>query len=406
MSFDLNINNYSRDELIEMFELPAGSDVDRITVENKEAQMRAKIMTTTGLKKDQQIQTINFLSKAKHVILNTANHAATQKDTFNTNYELKPASANLDVYPTGFINPIRKRTVKKYINIDTRFRDNYFSTKSTNFNITLPTEFNDVVQMQLVAAEIPTSYYTISGLLGNNFFSLHVVTDAPGAPSTSTILFIPDGNYTQQTIIDWINSTLTELGEPFNQISFIVNLIETHTGTAQTLIRLKENIDSSNNDTATTVTQITIDFQANRVGIADQGTPLPLKFGWMLGFRHGIYTGAVEYASEGIIDVTGTKYMYLMVDDRNGNVNTNAFVAALNSSMLSNNILARISQQADLYNILCVNERNNVVAPPREYFGPVKISGMQIQLIDEYGRCIDLNNMDYSICIELITLYD
>ena len=43
---------------------------------------------------------------------------------------------------------------------------------------------------------------------------------------------------------------------------------------------------------------------------------------------------------------------------------------------------------------------------PRQYFGPVKIQNLNIQLLDEYGRIIDLNNMDYSFSLVFQTAYD
>ena len=67
MNFDLNIDNYSRDELIEMFELP--SNFDRNIVEIKEAKLKDSIINNREISKDTQIQTINFILKAKNIIL-------------------------------------------------------------------------------------------------------------------------------------------------------------------------------------------------------------------------------------------------------------------------------------------------------------------------------------------------
>lgn len=43
---------------------------------------------------------------------------------------------------------------------------------------------------------------------------------------------------------------------------------------------------------------------------------------------------------------------------------------------------------------------------PREYFGPVNIRNFQIQLLDEYGRVVDLNYMDFSFCLTFTIVYD
>jgi hypothetical protein len=47
-----------------------------------------------------------------------------------------------------------------------------------------------------------------------------------------------------------------------------------------------------------------------------------------------------------------------------------------------------------------------LITTPREYFGPVDIQNLTIQLLDEYGRIVDLNNMDFSFCLTLTTSYD
>ena len=92
MNFDLNIENYNRNELIEMFELP--SNFDRNIVEIKEAKLRDSIFNNKQINKETQINTINFLTKAKNIILNEQkdqNKPLQQKieDFYNTSYELK-----------------------------------------------------------------------------------------------------------------------------------------------------------------------------------------------------------------------------------------------------------------------------------------------------------------------------
>jgi len=48
----------------------------------------------------------------------------------------------------------------------------------------------------------------------------------------------------------------------------------------------------------------------------------------------------------------------------------------------------------------------NVVVLKREYFGPVTINKLKIQLLDEFGRIVDLNYMDFSFSILLTIAYD
>jgi hypothetical protein len=419
MSFDLNIDNYTREELIEMFELP--EHFDKNIVEIKEAKLRDSIIHNKQIKKDTQIQTINFLTKAKNIILNKQNQQLSlpQEYIYNIDFELKQSKIDdkdehmvqirNDVpytisYPneflSGVINPLKKRTIRKHLNIDTRFRDNYYVNSSTNFNLSLPTNFNNVVQMQLTSIELPTTFYTISKHYDNNYFTIKI--NFSDETSVSKIINIPDGNYTQQTIMDIINTQLSLSYEPFSYVSFIINLSGIHTGSAQTLVGLNKTYPTP--EPSPSVTSFELNFQYDKFGIDDRNTPLPLKLGWILGFRNGAYVGNLNYVSEGVVDTTGPKYLFLVVDDYNNSVN-NGFFSAFNSSVLNKNILSRISLQANPFNVLEQNNLN-IISTTREYFGPININNLNIQLLDEYGRIVDLNYMDYSFCLTLVTVYD
>jgi hypothetical protein len=153
------------------------------------------------------------------------------------------------------------------------------------------------------------------------------------------------------------------------------------------------------------IDSLELNFQADRFGNDDRNTPLPLKLGWLMGFRNGIYTNNLNYVSEAVVDVTGPRYLYLVVDDFNNSNNNGLFYTAFNSSLLNKNTIGRISLQSQLFTILIENN-NNLITTPREYFGPVNIRNLQIQLLDEYGRVVDLNYMDFSFSLTLTIKYD
>jgi hypothetical protein len=398
-----------------MFDLP--NNFDKNIVDIKETRLVESIKNNTEINQETKQKTINFILKAKNIILNenrvqnsTQTNSLQKKieDFYNSSYKLKTTNLldtqehmlqvreekpYLSSFPSeffpGIINPLKKRTIRRNLNIDSRFRDNYYTTQPSNFNVILPTNINDVLQMQLSAIELPTTYYVVSKQYGNHFFTI----EANGLDGH--VVTIPDGNYNQTTIMDAINNQLSLLQPPYNQILFSVNLLNGITGSAQTIVGFT---DLSGNST------ITLNFQADRFGADDRNTPLPLKFGWLLGFRNGIFVNNANYVSEGVVNVTGPNYFFLVVDDYKNSVNNN-FYSAFNSSILNKNILARISLQSNTFNVL---EQNNLslITTPREYFGPVDIQTLNIQLLDEYGRILDLNNMDFSFCLTFQSTYD
>jgi hypothetical protein len=94
----------------------------------------------------------------------------------------------------------------------------------------------------------------------------------------------------------------------------------------------------------------------------------------------------------------------LAIDDFNNNVN-NHFVSVFPDSILNANILARISIKGSYFSILMENDFN-IVTEPRRYFGPVDLQRLHIRLLDEHGRVLQMNNANFSFCLNLKTAYD
>jgi hypothetical protein len=237
---------------------------------------------------------------------------------------------------------------------------------------------------------MPFSYFNISKQRGNNFFSIKKESSG-----INYVITIPDGNYTPASLVAYLNNYCTVTVVALNFVQFIYNIDGTGSGSAQLIIGVT---------TGNEGTYFTLNFQNDINGNPDTTNPLPLKLGWLLGFRNGIYSGNINYISEGLVDLMGSKYLYLVVDDYNNNVN-NGFYSAFNSSVLNKNILARVSTQPTSFG--STSQSNlSLITTPRQYFGPVDIQKLNIQLLDEYGRVIELNNMDYSFCLTFTSVYD
>ncbi len=55
---------------------------------------------------------------------------------------------------------------------------------------------------------------------------------------------------------------------------------------------------------------------------------------------------------------------------------------------------------------VCFDNGADFIEKKRDYFGPVNIQRLKIQLLDQYGEVIDFNNMDFSFSLELEVGYD
>ena len=72
---------------------------------------------------------------------------------------------------------VKKATRIKYINIDTRFNDEYTNGKNAysqinSYTITLPEKLRDVKSIRVTNIEIPNVFYNFTETIGNNSFMI------------------------------------------------------------------------------------------------------------------------------------------------------------------------------------------------------------------------------------------
>jgi len=290
-------------------------------------------------------------------------------------------------YGSNFVmTNVTKPTKTKILNIDTRFRDSFSSPAVANYNIALPERIMEVKSMRVASVELPISYYNISNTLGNNSFRLTVGT-------TSRTFIIPDGQYTPTTLIAAMNNLLA--GTAFSSIIF---------GQVPSPVGVTGNFTITNNDPTNTCT-INFCSSIDQTGTLDTKNYM-FKLGWILGFRDVIYTIS---ASGGKITATsplylyGPRYLYLAIDDFQNN-NSHSFITTSNTSELKQNILGKIMMNpanpfGTLYSANLIN--GGLLTDKRIYTNRINLQRMNVQLIDEIGRPINLNGEDFSFTLEL-----
>jgi hypothetical protein len=416
MDLDFNIQNYSYEELLQLFD-NAGKESDinlmlpyteRDVVTCKNNLIENLILPTNSKEKNDEIN--SFLNSATKILINKISindnnlDLIVPKNFDNENYvnNLGQTGNKFPIIP-DIINPIKFRSFNKMINIDTKFRSNYYNSNASDFQFTLPMNLTKVVSMNLDSFQIPLTYYAISKNKNNNKFIIKNVVGATNG--ASFVITIPDGNYISEfdnvgyatTIEAAVNNAMKSAGILSTELIYNV---DKNTG---------KSIISS--PIGSTITSFEVDFNILNDGTSDKSNSLPLHLGWLLGFRTGNYIaggspGAI--VSEGVCLVRGPTYIYLCVDDFTNSSNHN-FVNAFNSSMLNKDILTKINtnnlEQTDgIYQY--GNDINASITTKRNYFGPVTINKFRIGLYDEYGRIVDLNNMDWSLTLVFECLYN
>ena len=435
---DLDINNYSINDLEKFFHLNPKKKYSPNDVELKEYEIREQLLSSGHVKPQFKRDLIEFLGKAKQwliyskfgtngvepkdqtlvkqaryddelVLPETPYLPNTRADNELINRPEKPfVYANNSEYFQGNMNPLNTRVVTKYVAIDSRFRDNYSCTSASDYVIQLPSRLNKVVSMQLSAIEFPITYYPISASYGNNFLYMYAETqyiaNGPITPYEKVVI-IPDGSYTATDLIAKINGILAPknnagvLSDPncvFSYIKLTLDINDNSSGTARITIAPDGLLSNM-------VNSIGLDFTKSIKFCVDD-RDITTKIGWNLGFTKAKYFGSNSYTGEAVIDLSIMRYIYLGIDDYQRSSN-NLFFNAFHHKPINENVLARISMHSDSFSVLMADNMN-MVTEPRKYFGPVDIQKLRIQLFDDHGRHLDINNSNYSFVLLFKMLYD
>ena len=282
----------------------------------------------------------------------------------------------------GLVNNLKRNIITSQLSIDTKFRKNYFSTKSNNFTINLATPLKNVISMKMSSMEIANIQHAISETLGTNGFK---ITKIPASgPNVSATIKIPSANYNTTAL----ESSLTGVDTDVNKLAYVGSTISINSNTMRATIST-----SSGN-------KLELDFQ----NLVNQNAPPMKTLGWMLGFRKRHYKGQQSYTGEGTIDIAGCKYIFLCINDFK-NTTQDVCTILYENSFLRKHILARIPMREGKGAVL-FDDTSDKITKKRHYFGPVNIDKLHIQLIDEYGMEIDMNYNDFSFALEFDILYE
>jgi hypothetical protein len=457
-NFDLNINNYSIKELEEILTLVPNYN-ERDIVLNKDkmckkiindstltidakvklgnffegvSNMLGKIFTTY-MKKDSSStidKSVNF-ADLKNTMLNDTNNMIIADPYSAHNISIdRNANPGKDVndYGTkrGVINPILTNTILKGVSVDSRFRDNYYTTKSTDLHINLPFRLENVISYRVVGITLPLSFYNISQSYGNNalLFNIYNPTN-PNVLLGPYKMILPDGRYnTTQNIAIFcscmevvINNYLEHSPDSPNATNTGLNLRYTIDRTTGKSIFAQ---DISVAGTTPYYFEVVTNVEYNlNSGLLETryDTNLMLRLGWVLGYRAAKYSSSNEnpalsygsIVSEGICFTKFPLYGFLSIDDYNNNVN-DYFVSVYSNSISVPNIISKVnftqfSEIVGDFEAAQGESTSNAINRQKRFFGPVMIQKLRITLYDDFGRILDLNNMDWALELAFECVY-
>ena len=425
---DLNIENYSIDDLEKFFRLQ--SPYSESDVSQKEFEIRTLLLSSGHIAPHFKRDLIMFLEEGKKLIIENKitktppttiyRNSPSVPHTFPVqNVSLSSRAENVLVQNEEYtINPSDVKRIVRTLNVDTIFRENYEITESTDFLLSLNEPFKNVMSLRLASLELPNMWYTFSSAEKTNAFKINCFNipdiDDDGndiSYNESYTIRVPDGNYLASNFEEITNSILINTGNGLRHIRFEINEFNT-----KSIFRAANSSDTHHLDPYAndkTDFYFTLDFEVPTI-------PVSKTAGWMLGFRKLVYEAnyntqhldltdadlAIErnyIQSDSSFGSNDNQYVFLELDDFQRNCVTDKIVSN-NKHYLGNNILARITLTTGKNTIVIDNGSDNMFKR-RDYFGPTKLEKFRIRLLDRYGSVINLNRNDFSFILEIEQKY-
>jgi hypothetical protein len=240
---------------------------------------------------------------------------------------------NSFVLPTAqdTLNPTLKNTNVQHMVIDSQFRQNISpytpnpsgTSSSTDFTLDLSDHIKNALSLKLYSYQIPYSWYTVDATLGTSCFWVEHNNQ------TYTIQ-IGDGNYSRPDLIAAIQAQLVA---SFNAPSGIPHHLDISYNPVNG--RSVFYFDSSGTDVVNIIFYNKDNYNSCN-GLCGNTMKVNNNLGWLLGYRSSddtnlgiVVDSSLNYFngstitngvwSSSPIDVYGTKYLMLVVDDFNQN---------------------------------------------------------------------------------------
>lgn len=234
------------------------------------------------------------------------------------------------------LNPNLKNTISRFVNLDSQFRQytSGIDSTSTDYTLDLSDTLKNALKLTLYSYQVPFSWYVIDAAYGNTCFWL--VNDG----QDPVVISVPSGNYTQPSFVIQLNKSFADAGFTFPQTP--VNYNQNSGKITLSLLDGSANpvllVDPPFNFNITLETKIIFyDFtgilQCNKSCTSSVNHYFNNTLGWLMGYRLPYITvDPSGNTASAILDLNGTKYLILVIDDYNQNHVNNSLVSIAQQS--------------------------------------------------------------------------
>ena len=233
------------------------------------------------------------------------------------------------------LNPNLKNTINRFVNLDSQFRQ-YTSgvdSTSTNYTLDLSDTLKNALSLRLYSYQIPFSWYAIDSAYGNTCFW---ILDA--STNNAISISVPPGNYTQTAFVTQLNASFLEAGFTFPSTTPVNTPVYFNANSGIITLFLNGGIyvDPDGLLSSFTITietnivfyDFTGHLQCTITCASNLNNYFNNTLGWLMGYRYPyISVDPSGNTASGILNLNGTKYLILAIDDYNQNHVNNSLVS-------------------------------------------------------------------------------
>ena len=445
---DLDINNYSNEELISVVKLNLEFSKDELNNAISNYQNIIKENNDYSIAYKKQLH--EFFNKVKRrlsVLTNTFHNSNNFYDykndkpdsntNLNTPFKSFSVSNNVDMlndYDTNYTekehllskqdtgkiiapltninnNPLQyQRIPKDNINgynqnkivssyvFNSQFRKNFLNTTPEDCEFQLPNSINNVISIALSGLQIKNTMFAFSSYKYTN--QIYIEEDTSGG-TIGGIVSIPDGNYDENSfpgVLEYcINSQIISDNESEHRFKVLID--------PNTLFLTISN--NENNFTIKTIVDQNMNYRLNDIDSKNKISTSNIvnTMGYQIGFRNIEYTNEKSYTTESNFNSQAYRYIYFSLDDFNNSNLDRTYGILPSENILDDNILAIIPLSSESFDKNYIDS-GNYINNKREYSIPINISKIRIKLLDYLGDLINNNYNDFTFTLEITRIRD
>lgn len=287
-----------------------------------------------ALKQDDSVQSDKNTERKQKIDVYSNVHVPMKREQLgvNNNFQLPVAQDSL--------NPNLKNTITRFVNLDSQFRQysNGSENSTTDYSLDLSDTLKDALNIRLYSYQIPYSWYTIDTAYGNTCLWI-----SDGSYNIS--VYALPGNYSPTEFVNMMNRAFANAGFVFSDISpgypypntiLAANLpVYYDSNSGKITLFLNGGQYKPSGTTLFTISSSTIitffdftGFLQCATNCVNKSRYLNQTLGWLMGYRMPyVYVDTSGNLAPSLLDLIGTKYLILVVDDYNQNHVNNGLVS-------------------------------------------------------------------------------